>query len=158
MSHDEVVLRSVPPLRVAEVTATAASYAGSDIGPAIAPLYPRLMAALDSAGVKPAGPAVAYYEPEPDGRVVVHAGIAVDPNETGAGDFEVRDLAGLELAATIVHHGSIREVMPSMDALMAWIGANGYEALAWAREVYLDYSPEDEAHGVTELQVPVRKR
>ena len=73
-----------------------------------------------------------------------------------SGDFAVVDLPAMETAATLVHHGPMSEVMATMNALLGWVRGHGYEQLAWAREVYLDYSPEDAANGVTELQVAVR--
>nr|MDT0663780.1 helix-turn-helix domain-containing protein [Micromonospora sp. DSM 115978] len=60
MSVNEVVIKPIAPLRLAELSGTAASY--SDIGPVVGPLYEALSAQLVAAGVHPAGPNVAYYE------------------------------------------------------------------------------------------------
>src|SRR5690606_8934828 len=51
----EVVVKELPAIRVAELTAIAASYEPDDIGPVIQPLYGRLGALLDEAGLAPVG-------------------------------------------------------------------------------------------------------
>ena len=50
MTTEDVVLKAVAATRVAELTATAASYSPGDIGPATAPLYPELFRRLGAAG------------------------------------------------------------------------------------------------------------
>ena len=82
---------------LAELSGTAASYGPEDIGPVITPLYAELCRRLETAGVTPAGPGLAYYEDatgagagEPAGgrkesggakptreAIVVHAGIVI---------------------------------------------------------------------------------
>ncbi|BEP14591.1 hypothetical protein acdb102_29020 [Acidothermaceae bacterium B102] len=150
-----VALKQVAPVRVAEITAVAESYAGWAIGPAISPLYPDLIGRLEAAGVAITGPPLAYYTPGASGdEVIVHACFGVDVDPQPAYDFAVVDLPAIEAAAT-VHHGPMSDVMPTMDVLTGWVAANGYHPVAWAREVYLDYTPENAANGVTELQLPV---
>lgn len=85
MPTNDVVIKTVPPIRVAELTATAASYEPEHISPVIGPLYDELFRRLDAAGITPAGPGVAYYEdvPEGDGRISVHAAVQVEaPSRT----------------------------------------------------------------------------
>jgi DNA-binding transcriptional MerR regulator len=79
MPTNDVVIKGVPTVRVAELTATAASFEPEDIGPVIGPLYDELFLRLGSAGVTPTGPGVAYYEdaPEGGGRISVHAAVQV---------------------------------------------------------------------------------
>ncbi|WP_433358357.1 MerR family transcriptional regulator [Micromonospora saelicesensis] len=157
MTTQDVVLKEIASVRVAELTAVAPSYQGEDIGPVIQPLYPELFRRLDAAGITPTGPAVAWYEPaDPGGdAVVVHAGVLVDAAPSAALDVTVRDLPELRHAATIIHHGAMDDVEPSMQALARWIEENGYRTDGFAREVYLDYCPETPEKGVTELQVAV---
>lgn len=158
MSTNEVVLKSVPVQRVAHVHAVAASYEPADITPVITPLYPRLFDGIDAADLAMAGAPLAWYEPVEDGEaVVVHAAVPVDaPLAQGDGaPFEVVDLPALDRVATIVHHGPMDDVEPSMEALADWIQEQGYRPLGLAREVYVDYDPEHPEDGVTELQVPV---
>ncbi|MEV1074737.1 MerR family transcriptional regulator [Micromonospora parva] len=157
MTTQDVVLKEIAPARVAELTAVAASYQGEDIGPVIQPLYPELFRRLSAAGVNPSGPAVAWYEPADAGgdAVVVHAGVFVDAEPAAAPDVTVRDLPPLNSAATIIHHGSMDDVEPSMQALARWIEENGYRTDGFAREVYLDYCADTPEKGVTELQLAV---
>jgi DNA-binding transcriptional MerR regulator len=156
MPADEVVVKQVSPVRVAELTAIAVSYAPEHIGPAIQPLYPELMARLAHAGVPIVGAPVAYYEDEPgsDGAITVHATAPVNVEPDDKYDFEIVDLPGIATAATIVHHGSMDNVVPTGQALSQWVDANGYRSTGYAREVYLDCPPELEKW-VTELQAPV---
>ncbi|MFI7316769.1 MerR family transcriptional regulator [Streptomyces venezuelae] len=156
MPTNDVVIRSVPSVRVAELTATAASLEPEGIGPVIGPLYDELFRCLDSAGITPTGPGVAYYEDVPeggDGRIGVHAAVQVSaPLQDGA--FRIVDLPPLDQAATIVHRGPMDTVLPTLQALARWIDANGYRATGHPREVNLE-CPEDRDDWVTELQAPV---
>lgn len=161
MNTEDVVVKPVAPVRVAELTAIAASYESEHIGPVIQPLYPELIRRIEAARVQPTGPAIAYYEPAPGTsgeEVVVHAGIpvAVDPHP--GYDFAVVDLPAIGSAATIVHHGDMAGVEPTMQVLARWIEDNGYSTDGYAREVYLEYCQDQRDKGVTELQVGVTKR
>jgi DNA-binding transcriptional MerR regulator len=155
MPADDIQIKTIPGVRVAELTAVAASFAPESISPVINPLYHELFTRLGSAGVQPTGPNVAYYEDAPDGEgILVHAGvqIAVDPSTSF--EFEVVDLPPIENAATIIHRGAMDDVMPTVQTLARWIDANGYRSLGYNRELYLEQSP-DTATWVTELQEPV---
>jgi DNA-binding transcriptional MerR regulator len=158
MPTDEIVVKRVPAARVAELRGVAASYEPESIGPVIVPLYDQLHRRLDEAGVTAVGPAIAYYEPAADGGVVVHATMPVDV-EPGSGplagtDVAVVDLPAIERAATIVHRGSMDQVMPTVQTLARWIDANGYRSAGYSRELYLQTGP-DRATWVTELQEPL---
>ncbi|WP_328848210.1 MerR family transcriptional regulator [Micromonospora zamorensis] len=160
MTTQEVVLKEIVPVRVAELTAVAPSYQGEDIGPVIQPLYPELFRRLADAGITPAGPSIAWYEPAPgdDGdAVVVHAGVTVGVGAEAASDVAVVDLPAVRTAATIIHHGPMDDVEESMQVLARWIEDNGYRTDGFAREVYLDYCPDAPEKGVTELQLAVHR-
>ncbi|MGA5560042.1 MerR family transcriptional regulator [Streptomyces platensis] len=92
MSADDVVVKRTGTVLLAELSGTAASYGPEDIGPVITPLYAELCRLLETVGVTPAGPGLAYYEdvPEPGGgsgrpaggsdgqdAIVVHAGMVI---------------------------------------------------------------------------------
>jgi DNA-binding transcriptional MerR regulator len=157
MTTNEVVLKKVSPVRVAELSATASSYESDDIGPVIQPLYRELCARLEAAGVRMTGPGIAYYEPEGDGAVRVHAGFQVSAEPGDAHDFQVVDLPGIENAATIIHHGPMDGVGTTFQTLAHWIEDHGYRSLTLGREVYL-HSPDDPEAWVTELQIEVAGR
>jgi DNA-binding transcriptional MerR regulator len=157
MPTTDVVVKRIPAVRVAELTAIAAGYEPEDISPVIQPLYDDLMARLSQAELTPVGPPIAYYEDSPagDGSVVVHATITVDAAPDPAHGFAIVDLPELPNAATIVHRGSMDDVVPTGQALAQWIDANGYRSLGYARELYLECPPGDFDGWVTELQEPI---
>jgi DNA-binding transcriptional MerR regulator len=159
MPADDVVIRAVPAVRVAELTGTAASYQPQDIGPVIGPLYERLFPLLEGAGLRPTGPGIARYEdaPEGGGAIVVHAGVTVSAPVGAVGDTEVRvvELPPFE-AATIVHRGAMDDVLSTTHTLARWLDANGYRSTGYTREVNLECPPDHESW-VTELQEPVAK-
>ncbi len=158
MDTEEVVVKEVAPIRVAELSDVAASYATAAIGPVIQPLYPELMSRLSAAGVTPTGPGIAYYEPVADGEeVTVHAGIQVAADPRPEHDFAVVDLPALDAVAAIIHRGPMDYVERSIQILARWIEENGYRTNGCSREVYLDYNPDDAENGVTELQFPIFK-
>lgn len=155
MPADDVQVKRIPGARVAELTATAASFEPESISPVIGPLYGELHDRLDLAGLTPAGPDVAYYEDSPEGDgVLVHAAVPVgaDPGEDH--DFAIVDLPEIGQAATILHRGSMDDVMPTIQALARWIDANGYRSVGYNRELYIECG-EDRDAWVTELQEPI---
>jgi len=158
MSTKDVILKPVDPVRVAEMTATAATFETAAIGPVIQALYPRLMQNLSAASIQPTGYGIAYYEPnERDDSVIIHAGIMVGAKPLSEKLFHIVELPNVPTAATLIHSGSMDHVEASYQELGRWIEANGYRSNGFAREVYLDYDPENADNGVTELQIPVEK-
>jgi DNA-binding transcriptional MerR regulator len=156
MHSEDVVLKRIPAVRVAELTAVAASYEGADISPVIQPLYRDLMHRLEAARVELTGPAVAYYEPAPEvseDAVTVHA--AVEVKAAPGADVSIVDLPAIEKAATIVHRGSMDEADRSMQVLAEWIDTHGYRMLGYAREVCLHFDPDNPAEWVHEFQAEV---
>lgn len=155
MPTDDVQVKRLPAVRVAELTGTAASFEPASISPVIGPLYDELCRRLAAAEVRPVGPGIAYYEQDGNG-VVVHAAMPVDADPSAGHDFGVVDLPAVEHAATIVHRGSMDDVMPTLQALARWIDENGYRSAGGNRELYLDCDgPRD--RWVTELQEPVTR-
>jgi DNA-binding transcriptional MerR regulator len=154
---DGVVIKRVAPVRVAELTGTAASFEPEAITPVIQPLYSDLWCRLAGAGAAAAGPAVVYYEDAPggDGAVVVHAAVPVVAQaSTGAEGLSVVDLAEVDSAAVLIHHGSMDDVLSTGQALARWIDANGYQSVGYPREITLEWSPDPD-QWVTELQQPI---
>jgi DNA-binding transcriptional MerR regulator len=92
---------------------------------------------MASAGVSAAGPAIAYYEDTPagDGGIVVHAAVPVVAKPGGEHGFSVVDLAEVNTAAAIIHHGSMDDVLPTGQALARWIDASGYRSAGYVREI-----------------------
>ncbi|GAA1267679.1 MerR family transcriptional regulator [Kitasatospora nipponensis] len=165
MDTNDVVLKRIAAVRVARLSATVAGYDPQDISPVMGPLFDRLCRQVEAAGLTGTG-AIAYYESTGDGSggVLAHAAV---PLAAGAGtelrtgadgtvdgaDFSIVDLPAIE-AATIVHRGSMDDVMPTVQALAGWIDASGYRSVGLSRELYLE-CPADRSQWVTELQEPV---
>ncbi|WP_214105006.1 MerR family transcriptional regulator [Acrocarpospora catenulata] len=147
----DVVVKSVPAVRVAELTGVAESYEAEHISPVIQPLYPELIKRLEKAGVTMVGPGIAYYETVPEG-IKIHAAfpVAVEPSDQY--DFAVVDLPAVENVATLLHHGPMDTVDASVQQLARWVEENGYRSLGYMREVYLEYGMGDPSTWVTELQ------
>jgi DNA-binding transcriptional MerR regulator len=156
----DVVLKPIAPVRIAELSGVAAGYGPEQITPTIGPLYDALMMRLGESRITPVGAPVAYYEPdagEASDTVVVHAGMPVTVNAGEGYPFDVIDLPAIESAATLIHRGSMNDVMQSLHGLAGWIEDNGYRPVGYHREVYVDYDPADPDNGVTELQIAVVK-
>jgi len=166
-----VMVKRIAAVRVAELTGTAAGYEPQFITPVIQPLYHELPRQLCEAGIAITGPGVAYYEDAAgdEGAVTVHAALPVAalpvaalpvaplPSAERPGEvqrFSVVDLTEIPAAATVIHHGSMDNVLPSFQALARWIDASGYQSLGYAREVTLKFS-YDRDDWVTELQEPI---
>lgn len=155
MPADEVQVKRIPGVRVAELTGTAASFEPESISPVIGPLYDELRNRLDRAELTPTGPDIAYYEDSPDGDgILVHATIPVDADPGEEHDFAIVDLPEIEQAATILHRGSMEDVMSTIQALARWIDANGYRLAGYNRELYIEIRQNRDAW-VTELQEPI---
>ncbi|MEU8874006.1 MerR family transcriptional regulator [Streptomyces javensis] len=156
MPTNDVVIKTLPAVRVAELTTTAAGFDPQDIGPVITPLYDELFRRLDTAGITPTGPGVAYYEdaPEGGGAVTVHAAIQVSAPLRDGEDLRILDLPPVDQAVTIVHRGPMDAVVPTAQALAHWIDGNGYRSAGYPREINLE-CPENRDEWVTELQAPV---
>jgi DNA-binding transcriptional MerR regulator len=152
MPVSDVQIKPVSAIRVAELTALAPGFDPTSIGPVVGPLYDELCRRLEAAGVQPAGAPIAYYDERPDG-ILVHAAMPVNVEANGF-DFEIVDLPEIRQAATIVHHGSMDNVLMTGQELARWIDASDYKPLGLVREVYLQCTGDQETW-VTELQEAV---
>jgi len=154
MPVDDVQVKKVPAVRVAELSGVAASFEPGAIGPVINPLYDELNAVMAKAGVECVGAPVAYYEDAPEGGVLVHAALPVNVEPGGDHGLTVVDLPPIERAATIVHHGEMDNVLSTIQTLAQWIEENGNTSAGYNREVYLE-CVGDRKSWVTELQEPL---
>src|SRR5215469_13538058 len=102
------------------------------------------------------GPGLAYYEDAGDdaGAIKVHAALPIAEPPAGSKDFCVVDLREIPVAATLIHHGSMDNVLPSIQALARWVDASGYQSLGYARVLTLKLSDVRD-DSVTELQEPI---
>jgi len=155
---DGVVVKRLTAVRVAELTGIAESYEPGEITAVIGPLYADLWPRVCGAGLTAAGRGISYYEDssERPGAVVVHAAVqlAADPGDISG--LSVVDMPEIASAATIVHNGSMDDVLPTAQALARWVDANGYRSVGYARELMVEWSPDKE-QWVTELQQPISR-
>jgi DNA-binding transcriptional MerR regulator len=156
MPQEDVIIRQLPAVRLAELSGTAASFSPDDTGPLIARLFDELSRRLGSAGIAPAGLRTVYFETPGEGEygIVVHVGLPVSPAVTGGQDFQVVSLPPVERAATIVHRGMSHGFLSTSQLLVRWVDAHGYRFDGHAREVTLS-SAENPEDCVAELQAPV---
>jgi DNA-binding transcriptional MerR regulator len=160
MDTGDVVLKKVPAMRVAELSAPCASYQAPDITPALSPLYPQLMERMAAAGVRMSGAPIAYYLPAPTGpgdeSITVHAAFPFAGDPPADPGFDIVDLPAIQ-AATLLHHGDMSEAFRTGQLLAKWIDDNSYRMAggSLSREVYLDCPPGEPEKWVTELQVEV---
>jgi DNA-binding transcriptional MerR regulator len=152
MPTNEVVRKSLPGVRVAELTGVAQDF--DAIGPVIQPLYAELLPRLAQAGIIETGPGIAYYEDAPGGGILVHAGVQVAAPVQDDGELRIVDLPPVGTAATVVHRGRPEAVLPAVQALAHWIDTNGCRSAGYPREINLE-CPENHDEWVTELQEPI---
>jgi DNA-binding transcriptional MerR regulator len=157
MITQEVALKSVPEIRVAELRGTVGSWAPEEIGPEIKSLFQQLGERLGAAGVTPIGDPIAHYEPRDDDTITVSAAIPVEAEVGEQDGFAVAELPPVERMATLLHHGSMDRCVPSYEALALWVEENGLRTVGLSREVTLQ-CPADEDGWVTELQMVVAER
>ncbi len=152
----EVILKQVPPLRVAAIRETIPTY--SEQGP----LWNELYAYLGQQHLQVNGPCLAIYHDHEYCERDVDAEICqpVDAPVTD-GRIKIYDLPEVETMASVVHHGSFDTLNQAYDALTIWIQANGYRINGADREIYLHTGNgpirQDDAAYVTEIQFPVEK-
>jgi DNA-binding transcriptional MerR regulator len=156
MPQEDVIIKQLPAIRLAELSGTAASFSPDDTGPLISRLFDELRRRLESAGVIPAGPRTVYFETpgEAEYGIVVHAGLPVSPEVTGGQDFQVVSLPPVDRAATIVHRGMVHGFLSTSQLLVRWVEAHGYRFDGHAREVTFS-SSENPDECVAELQAPL---
>jgi DNA-binding transcriptional MerR regulator/effector-binding domain-containing protein len=162
MDTGDVILKSTPAYRVAELSASAAGYEAQYITPSLSPLYPQLMERMAAAGVKMTDSPIAYYLADPAGpgdeSITVHAAFPISGQVPAGAGFEVVQLPAVEHMATMVHHGDMAEAFRTGQLMAQWIDDNGYRIVGpgYGREIYLDCPPGEFDKWVTELQVEVR--
>lgn len=156
MPTDEIVVKSVPAVRVAERSTVVADFTPEKIGPAVERLFTELCAALERERIEFTGPAVCYYDHRADGSVLAHAGMPVRVATGGSEDFTVVDLPEMPLAATQIYRGDMNGVLEPHQDLVQWIEDNGYRTAGPSREVTLVWDV-DTSKWVTELQEPVTR-
>ena len=155
MPVDDIQVKRIPAVRVAELTATAARLEPASIKSGHPAAIPRAGRTARPGRTDAAGPATSYYEDVPDGDgVIVHAALPVNADPGSAHGFEITDLPEITQAATILHRGPMDNVMETIQTLARRIDENGYRSSGHVRELTLE-CPDDPDKWVTELQEPI---
>lgn len=107
-----------------------------------------------------------YQESDSDVEIAIPLTAAL-PN---GGGVIVREIPGTREMACVVHTGCYSTLQHASNALLLWVGANGYEVAGPLREVYLRFGADQTGYSVpsaylakesselvTELQIPVKK-
>jgi DNA-binding transcriptional MerR regulator len=129
-------------------------------------MYEAVYQALEHAGLERAGPELAIYHngEYTEVEIEMEAALLIQPPATIPASLAPADriytLPATALLATVVHHGSLPQVIKAISALYAWIGTNGYVGCGPIREIHLFGSElEGGRHSqvTLEVQVPVEK-
>ncbi|GAB7050135.1 MerR family transcriptional regulator [Catenuloplanes indicus] len=157
MATEEVVIKDVPAVRVAQLSAPIGGWGPEHISPVLGPLFQDLCTRVETAGIRIVGPGVAHYATTEAGEgSTVFAAVPVPAGTPPHPAFDVLDLPALPAAATVIHRGRPDEIEAAYQTLGAWVEQNGYRGTAPPREVSLEV-PEDRAAWVTEVQLPVTR-
>jgi DNA-binding transcriptional MerR regulator len=156
MSTQDIVVKHLPAVRTAGLTATARAFDPEAITPVIGPLFEEVCRLLDAAGVRPQGPAVAHYVQQAgeEGPVEVYALFPVAAEIPPSSGLRTFTLPAVARAATLVHHGSLDNVLASEQLLGRWLETEDARPAGLTREVYLECAGPRETW-VTELQLPL---
>jgi len=156
MSKYDVVIKKVESLKVAALRAVVPT------PPDQGRLWHELEGHLAAHRVQPVGPCLSLYYDEEykerDWDIEVCEPIESSLPETER--VKVRQLPGAETAACVVHHGPFVTIGEAYEALMKWIGENGYRIVGPGREVYLreaKAADQNDPDTLTEIQFPVEK-
>lgn len=156
MPSYDVVMKKVPPQRVASLRDIVPTYAD------ITRICEELCPYLEKNEAKWVGPPLAVYHDceykEKDVDMEVAVPIQGDLPETER--IKVGELPGIEPAACIIYQGPYEKIHEAYSFMVKWLEENGYEITGPDREVYL-VGPDqaaDSAGYVTELQFPVAKK
>jgi hypothetical protein len=143
-------------LSVVEMTAIAPGPGPGQVGPVFRRLVPQVLAVLDRDGLTP-GMSVGHYEDlRDDGSLVVHVGFEIDPHGVIADGVDGDDATVVDLpvvkVASLMHHGSLDTLPESNEQLERWVQDSGLTTSGRSRELYLQWSEQDPASNITELQ------
>jgi len=153
MSNYEVLIKTLEPQKVAAVRGIVPTYGEQQ------PLWDVLIGYLMSQQVTFTGACTSvYYDEgfkEHDVDLDVCQPIGSDLAETQ--QVKVFSLTGGQFASTL-HRGSYDSLSAGYEALLSWIGNNGYRVVGPAREVYLHQgTTRTDPDNVTEVQIPVER-
>lgn len=156
MSKYDVVVKHVEALKVASVCGIVPT------PPEQGGLWAELEGYLALQGMRSKAPCLSLYHDdeakERDWDIEVCEPLEGDVKETSR--VKVRVLPDVPAMACVVHHGPFTTIGQAYDAILKWVGENGYHVTGPAREIYLKPSQngsQTDPETVTEIQFPVEK-
>ena len=156
MAAPDVVVKMTQPLTVAEATEVAPGF-GPVLNKTFRALVPRVLEHLRRVDARPGMMVGWYEEPRDDGSLVAHVGFEIADRAVASSDgVSVITLPVVEVAS-VVHHGSMKDIVPVYEALVRWIDDSGYRLAGRSRELYLEFHEDDHSRNVTELQMPIAR-
>jgi DNA-binding transcriptional MerR regulator len=154
----EVILKTIPELRIAAVRCTQPAADFDEVPQTIEPAVLRLIGAITHGEVKPTGPMIVYYEAGPDGSLEPVAAVPIGTGPLPA-DGPVTEvvLPPVEVAAAVheglpdhVEGGRVSTLLP------LWAQDHGYRAAGRGRDLILAM-PDHDGRGVFEHQLPLEQ-
>jgi len=152
MSNYDVVIKKVPPVRIASIRDVVANYGAQG------ELWGELGGYMTQHNVKAVAPCLtidhndSYKERDVDLEVCE----VIDAALPASDRVRVYELPAVETMACTVHHGPFPQLNQGYQALMRWAETNGYRFCGPSREVYL-HVDGNEASNVAEIQIPIEK-
>lgn len=151
----EVVIREIPPMRVASIRAVLPTYADQLM------LWEELEAGLRAQGLPITTPSFTVYYDEgySDSDVDLEVAQTAPVGGADSGRIKFGLSPGLSAAACVIHKGPFEKMRFPYYVLAAWLDEKGYEMAGPGREYYIfgAWNQPDPEQWVTEIQVPVRK-
>jgi predicted transcriptional regulator YdeE len=153
----EVVLKSVPPLRVAGIRLNVPTLGDVD------PLIEELQTYLHARGITPQAttpPLAVYYDAVFRERGLdLEVALPVHRRLASERRVQVHELPGVETMACVLHHGPYAQVSDAYQALVHWVDSSGYEINGPNRDVYLQRrTAHMQEEAVTEVQFPIKAK
>ncbi|MBN1179692.1 MAG: GyrI-like domain-containing protein [Anaerolineae bacterium] len=154
----DVVLKAVPPQRVAGIRDVVPTYEGTQS------LFDELTGRLSTHRIEAVpgcqGIALFYDREYRERGIDVEAAVPVAGTLPTLPRVTVHDLPGCESVASAVHQGRYETLPAAYQTLIEWVEANGYTSVAPNRDVYLrgpgsNVPPEEY---ITEIQFPVERK
>lgn len=156
MPNYDVVLKTIPPMRVASrrVTIPTNDQVPAYLGPAYSEVYDY----VKQLGAKDIGACLAVWHTPADvyANEDAEAVVPIDRLLSGTERVKVYELPSAQVAS-VVHHGNFDDFTQSHAALLNWIEANGYRIAGPFREIYIKHDHRNLTDSTTEIQFPVEK-
>ncbi|MCU0480497.1 MAG: MerR family transcriptional regulator [Anaerolineae bacterium] len=165
MSNYDVILKAVPEFRAISMMGVTPTW--DAIGITLNGMFDKVWDAIRASGGKfsenPAECGVTIYHDKEykTTDIELEAAIGVSGNNllVPTNGTVIKTIPAIELAACVVHHGSLSTIGNAYDAILRWIELNGYEVAGGNREINLEYERGgDQSKFVTEIQFPVKKK